>query len=593
MKFYRSNKKNSADLSTRLKYDHWRIKLLWLVILVLGLAVVARLFWLQIWQGNYYADIAANQRISFSELQPTRGTIFNQDTRVQSDEAKKLYPVATDKEFYLVYAETYAIVDPAGTVDKLNSVLNLPPDVLDKILGQVSKYNDPFEPLVHRVTEDKIFKLKELNLPGIKWQKENQRYYPENNIGSQVVGFLGIKNNIPDGQYGVEGYFDSQLRGKVGFSMSEKDATGQIIGVGEENSEASEDGANIVLTIDDNIQNFACAQLDAAVKKHGADAGAVIVMDPRTGKIIAMCGAPDFDPNDYKNYPTKNFANQAIFSAYEPGSVFKVITMAAALDQEKVTPETTYNDTGSVKYDNFEIKNSDLKAHGVQTMVQVLENSLNTGAIFAMRQIGPEIFKEYVNKFGFGVMTGIELETEVAGNLKSLDLKGEIYSATASFGQGIMVTPLQMVVAYSAIANQGKMMKPYIIDRIISPDGKIESREPEEVRQVISPRAAALVSAIMVQVVEEGHAKRAQISGYRVAGKTGTAQVAGLGTGKYGSRTIHTFIAFAPMTDTAFVMLTRLDDPKDCQFAESSAVPLWSDIAKFILNYYQIKPDKE
>lgn len=558
----------------------------------MGLIIITKLFWLQVIKHKDYKYLANRQHSIYQEILPERGVVYIQDTRVKEGEEKKIFPIAINQTFYLVYAQTYAIANPEETIDKLNSVLNLPTDVVYRMLEQVSKYNDPYEPLVHRVTEAKINKLAELNLSGIKWEKESLRYYPEKNIGSNIIGFVGWVGDELQGQYGVEGYFNKELKGEAGFIKSERDAAGRLIGVGDRNYKKAINGVDIILTIDDFIQAVVCQKLDEAVEKYDAAGGTIIVMNPMTGAILAMCGNPNYDPNSYGAVEDISvYTNSAIFSAYEPGSVFKPITMAAAIDQKKVTPETTYEDTGEVKIGSYTIRNSDLKAHGEQTMVDILKESLNTGAIFTMRQVGKGVFREYVKKFGFGEITGVRLAGEVAGNISSLKKRGEIYAVTASYGQGITVTSLQMINSYAVIANGGELFKPYIIDRITDFFGNIYKTEPEKIRQVISQRTANLVSGMMVQVIRAGHAKKAGVAGYYLAGKTGTAQVAEVGTGEYGSRTIHTFIGFGPVSDPIFVALIQLDYPTATRFAADSAAPVFSEVAKFILNYYQVEPD--
>ena len=451
----------------------WRIKALWIFILFIGLVIIGRLFWLQVIKYDDYQHLATKQHDIYKQLEAERGIIYTQDTRMGKEgDENKYFPIADNQAFYVIYAQTYAVEYPEETAKKLNSVLHLPEKVVERIEGQLKKYNDPYEPLVHRVTEEKIAKVAELDLSGIKWEEENLRYYPEEKVGSNVVGFVGWVNDKLKGQYGIEGYFNEELSGEDGFMKSARDATGSLIGVGDKHYKEPVDGVNIYLTIDNSIEAVACQKLDQAVKKYDATGGTVIVMDPNTGAILAMCGNPNYDPNAHSKVgDIKAYTNPAIFDAYEPGSVFKPITMAAALDEGKVTPETTYNDTGQVKIGSHTIKNSDLEAHGEQTMVDVLKESLNTGAIFAMRQAGIDAFRDYIEKFGFGKATGIKLDGEVAGSISSLDKKGEIYAATASFGQGIMTTPLQMVNAYAAIANGGKLMKPYIVDRIVNSFG--------------------------------------------------------------------------------------------------------------------------
>ncbi|MFH1187308.1 MAG: penicillin-binding transpeptidase domain-containing protein, partial [bacterium] len=284
------------------------------------------------------------------------------------------------------------------------------------------------------------------------------------------------------------------------------------------------------------------------------------------------------------------FNNQAILHAYEPGSIFKAVTMAAALDLDKVTPDTKYNDEGFVKVDRFTIRNSDGMANGWQTMTQVLEKSLNTGAIFAAKQIGNKEFLNYVQKFGFGNKVGIEMGGEALGDINSLKNLNDVYTFTASFGQGITVTPIQMINAFAAIANDGKLMKPYLVDQIIDCDGKSAKTLPQQVRQVISPRAAILLKAMLVSVVNKGYDKKAFVKGYNLAGKTGTAQVSDAGGGYSEDKFNHSFVGFGPVDDPQFVILIKINSPHDVRFASTSTAPIFGKLAEFILKYYEIPP---
>jgi len=432
-------------------------------------------------------------------------------------------------------------------------------------------------------------------LAGIGWTNQITRYYPEKNIGSQLLGFVGrqSENNLLKGYYGLEGCYDKELAGTAGFLRSELDSSGSWIATAGKDFREAEDGKNLILTIDKSIQFFACNALNKAVAAHQAESGSVIVYDPQTGRIIALCNSPDFDSNKYNEVEDIHvFNNLALTDNYEPGSVFKVITMAAGIDAGKVDPFSGYEDPGELKIDGFSIYNSDRLAHGWQTMTQVLEKSLNTGTVFIANKLGREEFRRYVYDFGFGKKTDIDLCSEGTGDLRSLDRNGAVYLATASFGQGITTTAIQLVKALGAIANEGKLMQPYVVDSIIDKDGNVLKKTvPKLVNQVISPQTAKLVSSMMVTVVENGHAKKAAIAGYRVAGKTGTAQIPDTKKGGYSDKTAHTFFGFAPNDKPRFVMLTKIVAPKDAKFAESTAVPLFGDIAKYILQYYAVPPE--
>lgn len=562
-----------------------RFKILSALIFILALGIVFKLIKLQIFDHNKYTALAKDQQEFFSELLPNRGQIF-----IKESQEGKLLPLATNRQFYLLYAVPSQVVKPREISEYLADFFEADKE---KIFNQLIKEGDVYEPLIHKVDDRQKGEIEKQNFSGIKFMDENWRYYPENNLASQVLGFVGYKDDERGGMYGLEGYFQKDLVGIKGATNFTRDAVGRLIPVADNNFQPAEDGIDLVLTLDRSIQYVACTALERSVQKHGADSGTVVIMDPRTGAIMAMCNYPDFDPNNYNKVENINYYNnQAIFEAYEPGSIFKPLTMAAAIDLGRLTPETTYEDTGEVKIAGFTINNYDKKAHGIRTMTQVLEDSLNTGAIFAAQKVGDDLFKKYVQNFGFGKITGITLQTENSGDIRAIG-QGEIYTATASFGQGLTVTPLQMVVAYGALANEGKLLKPYIIQNKIYPDGRVEETEIEVVRQVISPKTALTISGMLASVIKNGYSNKAEIDGYYVAGKTGTAQIADLRSGEYDpTRTNHTFIAYAPLDEPRFVVLTKLENPKSARFAESTAIPLFQEIGKFLVNYLQIPKEK-
>jgi cell division protein FtsI (penicillin-binding protein 3)/stage V sporulation protein D (sporulation-specific penicillin-binding protein) len=307
-----------------------------------------------------------------------------------------------------------------------------------------------------------------------------------------------------------------------------------------------------------------------------------------------MCSAPDFDPANYGKIDSISVLNNsATFDQIEPGSIFKPLTMAAGIEEGKIGPNTTYVDPGEEKIDDFTVRNSDKLAHGVQTMTEVLTKSLNTGTIFVQRLLGKETFRKYVQNFGFGEKTGVGVGPEAEGDIRPLDKKGSIFAATASYGQGISVTQIQMLTAFGALANGGRLMQPFLVKEIVHPDGQRVVTEPRVVREVISKRTSRLVSGMMVTVVESGHGKLAAVPGYYVAGKTGTAQVPNPnGPGYLPDATIGSFVGYAPSDHPRFVMLVTVVKPKTVSFAESSAAPVFGDMAKFILSTLQVPPER-
>ncbi|MEI7452104.1 MAG: penicillin-binding protein 2 [Candidatus Falkowbacteria bacterium] len=499
--------------------------------------------------------------------------------------------------------------------------------ITNNYLLKLNKPGDPYEELKKKVSDDdllkfyatllgldpaelefrnnKIYKIGDddknnLEYKGFGYTMTSYRYYPEGTLASNLIGFVNY-NNV--GTYGLEAYYNDELSGTAGVLKGERGSgpSRSVVIADDREHLAPVDGSDIVLTIDRAVEYYVCQKLEESRSRYKFDSGSVIIVKPDTGEIIAMCSYPNFDPNNYKDVSDqKFFMNPIVSSQYEPGSVFKTITMAAAVDQKKVTPNTTYNDTGKIMISGWSkpINNSDsdtFGAHGKTDMTTVLEKSLNLGAIFSMQQVGPKVFTDYVKNFGFGEKTGIELGSEAGGNINNLLAKNvkPIDAATASFGQGLTATPLQMLMSYAAIANHGILMKPYIVKGIIKKDGTKIDTKPREVRQVISEETANTISAMLVNVAENGTAKKARVNGYYIGGKTGTAQISGA-NGKYlgDNQYIHTFVGIAPINKPKFVMLVKMDKPKGFKYAESTATPLFGEIADFLLKYYQVPKER-
>ncbi|MBI4117724.1 MAG: hypothetical protein HY453_01440 [Parcubacteria group bacterium] len=555
--------------------------MLFLAIIFFYVLVILKLVKIQILDFGFYSVLASHEHEIYKTLFPKRGEIF---LRSQSGE---LTPLVTNQDLDMVYAAPKYIKDPAFAAKGLSEIISKTEEELMPIL---SKKDDPYEPLARKLSEEQVRRIQEMDMDGIYFKKENWRYSVHGNLASHVLGFVGFEGDARKGFYGIEGYFDSELSGTPGELFAEKDVAGRWIALTEKKFIPAKDGVDIVLTLDKSIQFVACEKLKKALETYAARSGSVIVMEPKTGRILAMCNMPDFDPNSYQDVSDVGiYNNSSTFSEYEPGSIFKPLTLAAAMDADLITPDTTYEDEGKVHIDVYDIQNSDKLSHGIQTMTQVLEKSLNTGTIFVAQKLGFTAFQKYMENFGFGESTGIELLYEATGNLKSLDKKNSpVYLATASFGQGITVTPLQMVTAFSAIANGGTLMKPYIVDEMRYPDGNVKKIEPKVIRKVISSRTSTLMGGMLVAAVNNGYGKNAAIAGYDIGGKTGTAQVAS--GGEYRGGTIHSFVGYAPVDDPAFVIITKLDNPQNGAFAESTATPLFREIALFLLQYFQISP---
>lgn len=552
-----------------------RIRILQIAFVAVALLFIARLFILQVIDHRLYAALAEGQHDLYKNLFPERGDI------VITDRSGKIFPLATNQDLYLLYAEPNKIKDAAAAAKSLGEILNIEPEIL---LARLDRPEDPYEPLQHGLTQETADHIKTLNLAGIGIRTERARLYPEPGLGGHAVGFVGSdeSGNLA-GRYGVESFYERELAGEAGYVAGGRDVRGGFVPVGDATVKPAQNGVTLTLTIDRSIQFVACDRLRKAVARHSARGGVIIIMDPKNGAILALCGAPDYDPNNFRSVKSPRvFLNPAVNAQYEPGSIMKPITMAAALESGAVTPFTTYEDTGSVRFGAHAIKNSDEKSYGTQTMTEVLTKSLNTGAIFAMRAAGAEKFRSMINALGFGQPTGIDLPAEVSGDLRALEERGEIYRATASFGQGIAVTPLQMVRAFAAIANGGLLPHPHILK---------DARLPPPTR-AMSEKTSTVLGGMLASVVEKGHGKRAKVPGYFIAGKTGTAQLPKPGGGYFEKETIGSFIGFAPLDNPRFVMLARIDVPQDVKFAESSAAPLFGEIASFLLHYLEVAPQE-
>jgi len=570
---------------------HWRIYLLTLVIFFLGSGILARLFTLQILQYDYYHAWAQNQHEFQATLFPQRGQILMQDLSSQKRDGQEHYsPLAINKEFKQVYLVPKDISDQIknSLVDQLVEILNLDKQVISE---RINKSDDPYEPLKHKLDQATAQEIEQLDIKGLGLISETWRYYPNNTLASHIAGFVGIVDEEKVGQYGLEGYYQDELKGQTGFLAGQKDISGYGIPSLNQKIEHAQNGVDLVLTIDENIQFKVEKELKQVIEQWQAESGTIIVMEPKTGAIRAMVSWPAFDPNEYSQVEDINFfLNPVTQEVYEPGSVFKPITMAAGLDSNKVSPETKYIDNGYIKIKGSFISNVDGRSYDQQTMTQVLEKSLNTGAVFVQQTVGLDIFQDYVERFNLDQPTGIDLGGETYGNISNLYTGRDINLATISFGQGITVTPLGLIVAIGSIANQGDLMRPYLVEKIIYPDKSEKKTLPERVGQTISPATAKTLTKMLVSVVENGYGKPAMVPGYDIAGKTGTAQVSDLEQGGYTEETIHSFIGYAPAYDPQFIILVKLDKPQGIRFASDSVSPVFKRIAKYLLDYLEIPP---
>ncbi len=524
-------------------------------------ALVFKLYNLQLSKGDYYLAQAQSQYAARDALSADRGAIYF------TDKNGNRLPAVTTKDFPQIYAVPKEIEDPTEAAHMLAGILNRS---AKDLLIQFDKPKDQYELLAKKAEPETASKAKDLKLKGLYVENVSQRFYPFGTLAAHLLGFVAPSADDAglNGKYGIEEFYNSVLAGRDGTAKE-----GRIT--------PARNGEDITLTIDPNIQKEAERVLKDTMDKFGAPGGMFIVAEPKTGKILALGADPGFDPNNYSKYEFSDFINPATQQLYEPGSVFKVITMAAGIDAGKITPDTKYYDNGEIKVSGKTIKNWDLKAHGWMTMTNVLENSLNTGSSFAESKTGHGVFREYLQKFGFGERTGVDLPGELKGDLRGVAANAPAVAfATASFGQGVAVTPMEMVRAVGAIANGGLLMRPYLNADL----------GPKEIRRVISPESARQVSEMMVSALDK--AQIAAVKGYTLAGKTGTAQVPDLKHGGYTNRVIDTYIGFGPTKDPRFIILIRVNEPEGAPHAAETVVPAFRELAQFILNYYNVPPDR-
>jgi cell division protein FtsI/penicillin-binding protein 2 len=534
-----------------------------LVVSALFLGYVFLLFHLynlQLKNGEVYFAQAESQNGAATLTASLRGAIY------MTDRDGNKIPAALNQYFPEVYAAPKVMSDPALAAQTAAEIFARPFSELQKTFRDKSK---SYVSLQKHASDDVVQKVQNSGIKGLYVEQVPDRFYPFGPMASQVLGFVGPNNvgNGESGRYGLEKFYESKLAG------SDTSALEGVVSGGS--------GEDITLTLDSNIQKEAEISLQKMVEVHKAESGTGIVEDPNTGKILAMGGFPNFDPNNYGASDISNFLDPNTEKVYEPGSVMKVVTMAAGIDSGKITPDTTYVDAGKLVIYDKVIQNWDLKAHGVQTMTNVIEKSLNTGAVFAERTMGNDIFRNYLMNFGFGEKTGIDLPGEIGGNLKNIAKGGApVNFATASFGQGISVTPLQVINAVSALANGGILMRPYLNADL----------KPQEVRRVISGDTAQKVIAMMVSAVDKANV--VSVPGYTIAGKSGTAQIADFKKGGYSDQVTDSFVGFAPANNPSFIILITLSKPQGAPLAGTTVLPAFKDLTQFILNYYNVPPDR-
>lgn len=570
-------------------FRFWRFYFLFVCFFAVGATLVVRLFFLQVENRGLYRALAQGQHNFFKTLNPARGEIFFRER--EAGGAQNFISAARNTTIKSAIISPREVVNPSAAASAISRILAIDEEHTKSVLSE----NNSYAILKNGLTKEEEIALQNTHIAGLYFKTEQKREYPEKERGAHILGFVGKGEEDRKGQYGVEEFYDEELGGRKNARAGDeaKQSKGFLF-FGDSSRLVPQKGADLYLTIDYNIQYTAEKLLEEEVKKHDAQGGQIIVMDPKTGRIFAYAINPSFDPNAYFAVKSlKTFMNPATQKQFEPGSAFKPFVVAAALELGKVTPETTFYDKGYIKIGPEIIKNFEDKVHNEQTVRGILEKSINTGMVYISQLLKKEDIKSFIMAFGFGARTAIDLPGEISGDLSNLDDPRDIHYATAAFGQGIAVTPIQLISSFSSFANGGKRVTPFVVEKKIFSDGHEEFHPPssKDGEEIISSEIAANMNSMLISVIENGTGKRARMEGYLVAGKTGTAQVPKITGRGYGEETVHTFVAYAPASDPKFIILVKIDDPIGVRAAEGSAVPVFKELAQYMVNYLEIPPD--
>lgn len=549
--------------------DMPKIRAVFFFFLFIFIAILVKLFFIQVAPSSNVSQ----SYLKYKQIYPDRGTILDRNQQ----------PLALNRKTYLVFAEPKIIKDISTVTEKVAKELSA-----DQ--ASIAARLDPslsWVKLAEGVSQKTKKTIEALKLRGVGFEEQSQRYYPEASLSAHLLGFVGKgKAGEPIGYFGVEGFYEQDLAGLLGFVKSERDLIGRPILIGDQEKIDSENGRDLILTVDKTVQNIAKAKLKSGLESYQAKEGCVIVANPYTLEMLALTCLPDYDPNLYYDSNDQTFNNQSISSLYEPGSTFKPLITAAGIEEKAIKSDSKFDEKGPVTIGEYTIRTWNNKYEGKISMTRILEKSSNVGMVYIGSKLGKNNVKKYVEEYGFGQKTGIDLQGESAGYIR--DYWADIDYATVTFGQGIVVTPIQMVRAFSAVINGGNLMRPYIV-KAMKTGLTTQEVKPKLDKKILSQKTSDIVKKMLVSTVEHGEYKWAIPEGYHIGGKTGTAQIA-IG-GKYdASKTIASFIGFAPADKPKFIALVVLKEPKSSIYGSETAAPIFFEIAKELLYYYNIPP---
>lgn len=552
-----------------------RLTFLFILFIIFYFLLIYRLYNIQVIQSNKFEEIAQQEHLTSFSIEGERGNIYD----------RNLKKLVVNVNVQSLFAIPPKIENPREAALKISLILNLETkEVLDKL-----NQKRPFVWIKRKLNETEVEEIKKLNLEGLDFLKESKRFYPKKYLASNLMGFVGIDNQ---GLEGLELFFDQELKGLPGLVVLERDASGDEIPLSIKELNTHRDGNSIVLTIDEVIQYITEEALDKAFQKYKAKAGVAIVVEPKTGEVLAIAVRPSYDPNYFNKYALDLWRNLAITNTYEPGSTFKIVTIATALEEGVVKLDDQFYCKGWTNYNGHIFH--DIHQHGSQNLTDIVKNSCNVGIIQVGTRLEQKVFEKSIRRFGFGTLTEINLPGEVNGLIRSSKDWSKISLASISIGQEISITPIQLIMAVSAIANRGTLMKPLIVKEILdSNQNSVKVFKPKPVRQVVSVETALTMTKILEQVVINGTGMEAKLDEYQVAGKTGTGQIFDFATGKY-SNSAYTslFVGYVPAENPKISILILLDQPKGSYYGGTVAAPVFKEIASKVLPYLSIPPNQ-
>ncbi len=567
-----------------------RLRIIAGIVLCLGVLFIVRLYFLQVVHHADFKKEAESQYIA------TLPNLYNRGNIYFTQKDGKHVAAASVGSGYVIAIVPKLVDSPQKTYDKISPLI---PISYDEFMASIAKKKDPYEEIATRVPEDAALELKALKLPGVQIFRQTWRFYPAGTLAAQTIGFVGYNGDQLTGRYGLESYYNDTLTRNSKnlyvnfFAELFSNITDTIFDRTEDQS------GDLVLTIEPTVQSYLETELQSVMDDWHSDESGAIIMDPKTGEIYAMAVNPTFDLNQYgKVKEVGTFGNPSVEDVYEMGSIVKPITMAAGLDAGVISESTTYNDTGHVTLNNKTFGNYDGRGRGPNTPMQkVLNDSLNTGVAFVVGKLGNERFADYLlNKFHVGEETGIDLPGERQGLMSNLSSKRDIEYATASFGQGIAVTPINMIAALSILGNGGITVSPHVVSEIDYTSGKVKKISQVPPEQAIKPETSERITRMLVTVVDKALLNGSvSIPEYSVAAKTGTAQIARApkdGGGYYEDRYLHTFFGYFPAYNPKFIVFMYTYYPKDATFASHTLTMPFIRITKFLLHYYNVPPDR-